>query len=55
MYAIHLKSKPSYSMFDGMPMVSVIFLAREVMGSKLVLGYKMFAHNIGDEKHANVF
>jgi hypothetical protein len=30
-YPINLKSKPSSSMFDGMPMVSVIFLIGEVL------------------------
>jgi len=36
-------------MFDGMLMVSVIFPAKEDLGSKHVLWSKMLAHNIGDE------
>jgi len=36
-------------MFDGMLVVSAIFLTWEDLGSKLVLWGKTFVHNIGDE------
>jgi len=36
-------------MFDGMPMVNVIFCAGKDLGSKLVSGSKMFVQNIGDK------
>jgi len=36
-------------MLDGMPMVNVIFLVREDLGSKLVQWNKTFAQNISDE------
>jgi hypothetical protein len=35
-HAINLKNKPSFSTFDGMTMVSAIFLTREDLESKLV-------------------
>jgi hypothetical protein len=35
-YAINLKNKSCFSMHDGMPMVSAIFLAMEDLESKLV-------------------
>jgi hypothetical protein len=36
MYAINVGKKPCFSMFDGMPTVSVIFPVGEDLGSKLV-------------------
>ncbi len=35
-YVINVEKKSCFSMLDGMPMVSVIFLVREDLGSKLV-------------------
>jgi hypothetical protein len=48
-YALNVKNKPYFSVFDGMPMVSAMFPRKEDLGSKHVLGSKTFAHNIGDE------
>ncbi len=38
-----------------MSVVSAIFPPKKVLELKLVLGYKTFAQNIGDEEHANIF
>jgi hypothetical protein len=36
-YAINVKIKPCFQVLNGMPMINAIFLARENLGSKLVL------------------
>jgi len=38
-------------MHDGMPVVSVIFLAREILGSRS----QTYVTNISDEEHVNIF
>jgi hypothetical protein len=50
-YAINLKNKPYFLMHDDMKMVSVIFLAREVLGSRS----QTYVMNISDEEHVNNF
>ncbi len=48
-YPINVKNKPSFSMSDGMLVVSAIFLAGEDLELKLVLQSKTFMQNIDDE------
>ncbi len=50
MYAINLKNKLYFLMHDDMPMVSVILLAREVLGSRS----QTYVVNISDEEHVNI-
>jgi hypothetical protein len=51
-YAIDLENKPYFLMHDDMPMVSVIFLAREVLGSR---SQTYVVNIISDEEHVNIF
>ncbi len=53
-YAINLKNKPWSSMPNGRPMVNAIFPTWELLGSKLVLWWKMFKQNISDEEHFDI-
>ncbi len=45
-YAINVNNKPCFSMPNGMPMVSVIFHAKENLESKPMLWNKMFAQRL---------
>jgi hypothetical protein len=39
---------------NGRPMVNAIFPTWELLGSKLVLWWKMFKQNISDEEHFDI-
>jgi len=55
--AINLKSKPLFSVPDGMPVVSATFPPGEDVGSQCLCAHraKAFAQNIGNEEQQNCY